>query len=279
MQPIDDSNKKSVKKLEQAPRKKDSIECPEAASDYEKLQVNDGKGCKPGKNPRWRRDNPAAYIINYRILDENSLSYVKEQFAQVSRLHTPCVGCFSKSYAKLAINYLSHSSQIDGFSLVTETPTPPRRPKIANSVNFLHKYSLLFSQRVSEGVTSVMDSLKRSPQVSREGCMDALGLSSQIDKNAFNKGLVGRTPLHDSIPEHMVDPCPAHLKPNKPILDAESTNEHRIRESFEKDGVEIPGLDKENQVHNDQGMLISERKNTRISLHCSQVVYLCWIDR
>jgi hypothetical protein len=114
MQPVDDSNKKSVKKLEQASRKKESIVCPETPSDYEKLQVNDGKACKPGKNPRWRRDNPAAYIINYRILDENSLSYVKEQFAQVSCL-LHFIGCFKNSYAELAFNYLSHCPRSTAF--------------------------------------------------------------------------------------------------------------------------------------------------------------------
>jgi len=132
-----------------------------------------------------------------------------------------------------------------------------------------------------------MDSLKRSPQISKyhkynEGCMDALGQSRHVDINASNKGLVGRTPLHDSIPEQTVDLCPAHherLKPNKTVFDAESTNEHRITERFEKDRVEFLGLDKENQVHNVQGMLIFQRKDTGISLQSSQVVYLCLIDR
>jgi hypothetical protein len=113
--------------------------------------------------------------------------------------------------------------------------------------------------------------------------MDALGLSSHVDTNASNKGLVGRTPLQDSIPEQTVDPCPAHhepLKPNEPVVDAESTNEqNRTTESFEKDTVDILDLDKENQVHNDQGMLIFQRKDIKISLQSSQVVYLCLIDR
>lgn len=88
IQAVENNNKEPFKKSEQASRKKEGDLSPEIPGENNKLQVNDGKVSKGGKNPRWRRDNPAAYIINYQMLDQSNLNYVKEQFAQVSSFHS-----------------------------------------------------------------------------------------------------------------------------------------------------------------------------------------------